>query len=71
MNELIEKINKLKKENADMLSETETGTKKIYDSQLKGWKEVTTIVDESTGEITGVISTWVVSDNLYGTGLSK
>ena len=60
-----DKLNKLKKENADMLSETETGMKKIYDTQLKGWKEVTTIVDESTGEITGVISTWVDDEGMH------
>ena len=53
-----DRLNKLKEENASMLSETQTGTKAIYDENKKCWEETTTIVDEATGEITGVIKTW-------------
>ena len=53
-----DRLNKLKEENANMLSETQTGTKAIYDENKHCWEETTTIVDEATGEITGVIKTW-------------
>lgn len=53
-----DRLNKLKEENASMLSETQTGTKAIYNENKQCWEETTTIVDEATGEITGVIKTW-------------
>lgn len=53
-----DRLNKLKEENASMLSETQSGTKAIYDENKHCWEETTTIVDEATGEITGVIKTW-------------
>lgn len=60
-----DKLNILKKENADMLSETQTGTKKIWDVEKQAWEQVTTIVDESTGEVTGVIKTWVDENGMH------
>ena len=53
-----DRLNKLKEENASMLSETQSGTKAIYNENKQCWEETTTIVDEATGEITGVIKTW-------------
>ena len=60
-----DRLNKLKQSNADMLTEEKTGMKQRYDAEKECWVQTTTLVDESTGEITGIIETWVDENGMH------
>lgn len=60
-----DRLNKLKEANANLLQETKTGTVQQYNENKNRWEQITTVIDESTGEITGVIKTYVDETGMH------